>query len=441
MIIPKTDRFLELGKSYRWGKGTDSHSDTQYIDDHENWFYVTDNFESSNNDMRGQQGIWSPAQVKRAGKDQIPLIICSTSPHKSGSIETPWTDSIRPDDGYVIYYGDNKTPGKDPTQMIGNKKMLRAMQLQGSNLKTERELAPPILIVTTHGLSGSTSKGYRRVEGIGVITRAEIINQRSPGESKTFQNLRFDIAVLELKDDNDIISMEWINARRNKNSNAKRELENAPKAWKDFVKGGIPSVDRLRRDVLKTRIVDRAYQLPEEGRPLSDLLTATINYFDGNKHGFEALAARTVERVFDDQGLNYKTGWLTPRSNDGGYDFVGRIDFDPDGGFPSSRQVVLGQAKCERNPTSGKDLARLAARLRRGWHGAYVTTGYFTPPVQKEVLVDKYPLLMVPGIRVAAILKDEMDLTHKTLADYLSSLQENFEKRELGLSDVESVLF
>ena len=61
--------------------------------------------------------------------------------------------------------------------------------------------------------------------------------------------------------------------------------------------------------------------------------------------------------------------------------------------------------------------------------------------MQKEVLVDKYPLLMVPGIRVAAILKDEMDLTHKTLADYLSSLQENFEKRELGLSDLESVLF
>ena len=61
--------------------------------------------------------------------------------------------------------------------------------------------------------------------------------------------------------------------------------------------------------------------------------------------------------------------------------------------------VVLGQAKCEAptSSTSGKDIARTVARLRRGWIGCYVTTGTFSTHTQREVADDRYPLLLVPG--------------------------------------------
>lgn len=234
--------------------------------------------------------------------------------------------------------------------------------------------------------------------------------------------------------------MSWLNLRRSANADANEQYEAAPRAWRQFVDNGITIVDKLRRNVLKSMVQASALQLPAKGSPLEDLLIRTIAYYDFSKHDFEYAAARVVERIFDDQGVNYRTGWITPRSGDGGYDFVGRIDFDPAGGFPSSRQVVLGQAKCERSPTSGKDLARLAARLRRGWHGAYVTTANFTPKVQQEVAGDKYPLLMVPGLRVASILKDELDRTGKSLDDYLPTLTDRYATSGVGLSDVESVL-
>jgi len=339
-----------------------------------------------------------------------------------------------------VYYGDNKDPAiRDSTSVRGNQKMLETMRLQHSSLREERLLAPPILVVTAHGRSGPGG-GFRRVEGLGIILRAEVISQRHTEQPLAFQNLRFELAILDLKDDHDEIPMSWLNLRRQNDADIQAQFEEAPKAWQQFVDRGITIVDKLRRNVLKSTILAQSLQIPAKGSPLEDILLRTIDYFDYSKHDFEYVAARVVERIFDDQGVNYRTGWITPRSGDGGYDFVGRIDFDPAGGFASSRQVLLGQAKCERSSTSGKDLARLAARLRRGWHGAYVTTSTFSNGVQFEVVSDRYPLLMVPGLRVASIVKDEIERTGQTLNDYLPSLSSRYTTSGVGLSDVETVL-
>ena len=46
-------------------------------------------------------------------------------------------------------------------------------------------------------------------------------------------------------------------------------------------------------------------------------------------------------------------------------------------------------------------VARVVARLRRGWIGVYVTTGHFTERAQVEVVDDQYPLVMIPGLALA----------------------------------------
>ncbi|TGN65394.1 hypothetical protein EXE59_16605 [Nocardioides eburneiflavus] len=41
------------------------------------------------------------------------------------------------------------------------------------------------------------------------------------------------------------------------------------------------------------------------------------------------------------------------------------------------------------------------ARLRRGWVGIFVTTGVFSKQAQVEVIDDQYPLVLVPGLKLA----------------------------------------
>jgi hypothetical protein len=82
-------------------------------------------------------------------------------------------------------------------------------------------------------------------------------------------------------------------------------------------------------------------------------------------------------------------------------DFVGRLDVGtPDNNAPL---VVLGQAKCiaPTSSVSPDQVARVVARLRRGWIGVFVTTGTFSRQAQIEVIEDEYPLVLVDGKTLA----------------------------------------
>jgi hypothetical protein len=437
-------RVLRVGQVYRFGSPQSCPNDLEFVDGHQNWFFVTDSSSDTDRSLRPQPGIWNPRKVDTSAGSRTPLIICTSATYQVGTFETPWADVIRPDDGFAIYYGDNKDPQETQASAIrGNRELLDAMRLQHSPLRADRLKAPPILVLTGRGPSGPAS-GYRTVEGVAVVKSADVVLQRgsqTTGSSSvgTFQNIRFELVILELKHDGDALAMEWINARRNPEISDEDALLLAPRSWQQFVDSGITGIESLRRRVMHSALLDEELQRPEPGGPLEDILLRTISFFEHRRHDFETASARVVERIFVDQGLEYRTGWITQRSGDGGFDFVGRLDLDRSGMFPSTRQVVLGQAKCESSTTSGRDIARLAARLRRGWQGAYVTTSTFSRRVQTEVLEDRYPVLLVPGLRVASVLKDELDATGQRLEDYLSGLQHRY--RELPRSsDPELVL-
>ncbi len=436
-------RKLHLGEVYRYGSPETCPPDLEFVDGLRNWFFYTDSPRNDDRGLRFQAGIWNPRVVEDGDLSRNPLIICSSSPHQAGSIETPWFDVIRPDEGYVIYYGDNKDPDqRDASQSRGNAKMLEAMRLQHSPLRADRLRAAPILVVSSRD-SGGPRSGVKTVEGLAVIRSADVILQRAHRgdglESAVFQNIRFDLTVLDLSEDGDAISMDWILARRDPACDDERSISNAPYAWRQFVDEGIWVADRLQRSVMRSFLIDDQSQRPHPGSSTEDVLLRTINFFEHRRHEFESVSARIVERIFLDQGFGYRTGWITKRSGDGGYDFVGCLDLDRSGQFSSTRQVVLGQAKCERSATSGRDVARLAARLRRGWQGAYVTTSTFSKNVQSEIIGDRFPILMVPGSRVAAILQDELDQSGLRMEDYFSKIRERY--RELPRSsDPELVL-
>lgn len=135
------------------------------------------------------------------------------------------------------------------------------------------------------------------------------------------------------------------------------------------------------------------------------LLDQIYSYYEGKQHRFEALAQTVAERVIEPAPGSYLPGGLTRASADGGIDFIARLDVDA--GFGRAKLIVLGQAKCEQpgRPTHGNHIARTVARLRRGWLGVYVTTSFFSPQTQREVIEDRYPIVLVCGRRLAEVVQ------------------------------------
>lgn len=122
-------------------------------------------------------------------------------------------------------------------------------------------------------------------------------------------------------------------------------------------------------------------------------------------------------------------GWITKKSGDGGIDYILRIDIGKEK-LSSVNIIVLGQAKCTdpSKATNGTDIARTVARMKRGWIGAYVTTSYFSESVQKEVKEDSYPIMMINGAKVAAVVERELFETKQHLGEYLSRLKEKYKQ-------------
>jgi hypothetical protein len=81
----------------------------------------------------------------------------------------------------------------------------------------------------------------------------------------------------------------------------------------------------------------------------------------------------------------------------------------------------------------------LAARLRRGWIGAYVTTSWFSLPVQREILVDRYPVVLVDGLRLAQVVRRHVNDNGITVKALLEQLDDSYEER-IKYGDPENAL-
>jgi restriction endonuclease Mrr len=152
--------------------------------------------------------------------------------------------------------------------------------------------------------------------------------------------------------------------------------------------------------VSKSRIIKKNEQKALSAEE-KEILKKVYSFFDKknkSKHHFEGLASAVSCRVI---GGNIKQGWVTQKSGDEGIDFVNRLDLG--NGFSKTSIVVLGQAKCitTDSSVSASDLARVVARLQRGWIGVYVTTGAFSDNAQKELIDDNYPMILINGKRLA----------------------------------------
>lgn len=369
-----------------------------------------------------------------------PAILISSSPHKIGSKETPWQDFFDSDSGHIRYYGDNKESDKDPSTAPGNRILLQAWEIHNSSDYTVRRDSVPLVFFERVSKDGR-KKGFVRFQGFGIVERVELVTQYDRNKERTFSNYAFDFAVFSLLDNNEQFDWNWINDRRNPSLELDKTLIRAPHSWKQWIKTGSGSLDRYRRRVSKLMTLSPEEQresLMDTSSREAQALNEVYKFYMGKKRCFEALAAVVAEQVIKSSGGDYRFGWIT-RPPDGGADFIGRLNVGS--GFGAAKLVVLGQAKCEKPdvPTSGNHIARTVARLKRGWIGVYVTTSYFSDAVQREIIEDEYPIVLINGGRVA---QEVIRLAHqqgKSVRALLEVIDDDF-KNKIQVRRPEEVL-
>lgn len=370
-----------------------------------------------------ESGIYAPAKTRGAQGDRIGAVLIRSSSRTAGTETNPWHDYFDPNSGSIIYYGDAKPTTRKPANEVRGNALLLSLRRLYTGTPQDRLQAPPLVFFE------SEAAGFVTFQGYGVIERAELVTQLDSRTGIPFTNYRFECAVLSLTNEHEDFSWDWINARRDPSLSLSEALQLAPAAWKRWVTLGEASLEKVRRRIFHAPIAKSHEQVPQT-KTQAELLQGIYNHYADNKHGFEALAETVVTQVMREAGLRYVSGWVTRKSSDGGVDFVGRIDLGT--GFGSVKVVVLGQAKCESpgKPTSGKDLARTVARLRRGWLGAYVTTGLFSEKAQQEIIEDEYPIMLINGATVAGSVRRLMIARGTTnLTTFLTELDQDYSTR------------
>jgi hypothetical protein len=339
----------------------------------------------------------------------------------------PWLDEVDLDNGFLRYFGDNKPElSRTAETTPGNAALLDQLNLYSSSSDADRARAAPLLFFRNLG----SDIGVPLVEflGFGVIKEAHRVTQLFKG--KSFSNYAFDCILFRGSEDGmgqEYLDVGWIDSRRDKDTVDASTLAIAPKSWRHWAEQGYESLDsaKVRRTVILRDLWPPKDQVPEQNSALGIVLDRVYTHYgDDYKHGFQALAALATEVVLGSEGIQYHRGWVTPVGPDGGVDFVQRMDLGR--GFSAARLVVLGQAKCRKpwpisgNGVSAEELARVVARLRRGWIGAYVTTSFFTEPAQKELIIDEYPVTLIHGRRLAQAVEElRIAMGHRSVPDLL----------------------
>jgi len=411
---------MKTGKIYRYSRPY--MPEPEIIDNFENYFSAT----NTNNRKLAllDSGINPIATVKIGNSLRTPAVLISSSPHKIGSEETPWQDVFEPDFGRIKYYGDNKSTDA-PENSNGNKTLLNQFKFHTSPDSKTRELASPILFFQRQTVL-EKKKGFVKFYGYGLINSATLITQFQK-KIGYFTNYVYEFVILDLSKENEELDWRWISERSDPTLRTNQTLKFAPSMWKEWQKNGHVNIEKYRRNVSRTKIIRQSEQKPEINSREEKCLKAIYHYYKNKKHNFELLASRVVQGIISRNGGHYKEGWITKKSGDGGVDFIGRVDLGS--GFSTIKIIVLGQAKCESldKSTSGKDLARTVARLKRGWIGAYVTTGTFSDSSQIEMLEDQFPLLTVNGYELARetlILQEESGAS--SIVEFLENLDKSY---------------
>lgn len=310
-----------------------------------------------------------------------------------------WPDTLDPNTGQFVYFGDNKKPGQEihSTQRSGNLMLMRSFGLLHGQ-PPSRASIPPFFVFQKYPTAVSTRSFQFRglaVPGfLGLPSTSDLVAVWKSADGQRFQNYRSTFTILDVP----VVKRSWINDLQS----GKVFTDNAPEAWAEFVQHG---TYRPLTAESTTVIRSQSGQLPTT-KLQAAILETVYTHFKDEPIAFEAFAAHVFrmqdERVIIDE--------VTRASVDGGRDAVGRylLGLRDD---PVYAEFSL-EAKCYRPPINGKpanavgvkEVSRLISRIRHRQFGVLVTTSVVGRQAYQEVREDRHPIIFISGKDIADIL-------------------------------------
>lgn len=344
------------------------------------------------------------------GKTESPqLVVLFTSGE-----DVYWRDNLDSSLGIFLYYGDQKTPGRDlhDTKLNGNLILKNIFDYACSDNPEIRKKVPPIFVfkkvqgrdIQFLGLAVPGIQGKPQKDWLTAVWGSDRNGNRFLNY-KSFFTILDTAKGCENENNESGINLAWLTDIENGHAH---ESKYAPMEWKKYIdKKKFLSLTAFRETFVKSR----EEQLPDMGESVKvAMLQALHDFFIEKDHGysFEQFACSVVE-LLDENVVSID---VTRPFKDGGIDGVGTYRV-----FGASTQGVLVdfylQAKCY-NPFSNavgvRDTARLISRIKDRQFGILVTTSYIHQQAYQEILDDGHPIVLVTGRTIIDLIFDRFEI-------------------------------
>lgn len=303
--------------------------------------------------------------------------------------EPEWPDNLDVETGIFTYYGDNRSPGSaiNETSIGGNELLEYIFNKYHSG---KREDIPPLLIfekVKTEnksfmkflGLAAPGAQGLSSTEDLVAVWRAQ--------KGKRFQNYKAIFTVLE----EEKLSWRWLQDLVQNVDPIKSNY--CPKSWEQWVEKGSLNPLRCKKTKVPRNKADQIPGTEEEKKIIAELLSLSDIQFE--------FAAREILYLFEKNFTNLN---VTPPARDGGRDIVGKYKIGRKK-CNISLDLFVEAKKWKIDSSVGvKPMSRLISRMKHKDLGIFITTSYFNNQVQKELIEDSHPIIMISGGDIAKIL-------------------------------------
>ena len=325
-----------------------------------------------------------------------------------------WRDDFNSDLGIFLYYGDQKTPGKDltDTKFKGNLILQEIFEWACSdNIAIRRQIPPIFVFKKVHGRD-LQFLGLA-VPGIGGKPQKDWLTAvwGATNKGKRFLNYKSYFTILDTKKgckaevNQSGINLGWLtDIERNDACGSKY----APIEWLNYIENRkYHSLTAIRETSIKTK----EEQLPPESNQVQcQMLNALQDYFFQKDRGysFESFASDIVQQI-DENVIRLD---VTRPFKDGGIDAIGKYQV-----FNAGTQSVIVdfylQAKCYapfKAAVGVTDTSRLISRIKNRQFGVMVTTSYINSQAYKEIVEDGHPIVLVTGKTIIDVLIDKYEI-------------------------------
>lgn len=316
--------------------------------------------------------------------------------------EAEWPDSLDYESGVFTYFGDKRTEGDLHKTTVGGNRLLR--NIFNKLHVGQRELIPPILVFENYkGVDGS----YMRFLGLvapgaqGVSSFDDLVAVWRIKDRNRFQNYRSLFTVLK----EILVSKVWLEDLVN-GINPSDSIY-CPLSWKRWVETGIYDPLTCER---KREPRSKENQAPQNINE-SNVLKNVMEGFSDREFEF---AAVSIVELMDPR---FKDFIVTQRSRDGGRDAIGTYQVGHTDHQIQLTAIVEAKLWKENSDIGVKSMSRLISRIKHRDIGVFITTSCFNKQVQKELIDDNHPVILISGGDIARVLiANELDLPEKFFA-------------------------